>query len=108
MDAIDSGGRETRFIRPTIYPLTQHLPPTLLPTPNLPQPAAHQVYLPRGKGTQTRKEQGTNPPRNLTYFAGLRSTPGIMEPASAVVQPSKFTEGELGRGPAVLNLQFEL
>ena len=67
-----------------------------------------QVYLPRQKGVQTRKEQGTNPPRNHTYFAGLRSKPGIVGKASEIVQPSKYVEGEKGKGPAVLNLQFEL
>lgn len=40
-----------------------------------------QVYLPTDTTTQTAKEQGTNPPRVTTYFAGLRSgkVPGDQE-----------------------------
>jgi hypothetical protein len=31
-----------------------------------------QIYLPKTKETQTRKEKGTNPPMKTTYIAGLR------------------------------------
>lgn len=34
--------------------------------------ASSQVYLPRIKETQTRREKGTNPPVKTTYVAGLR------------------------------------
>ena len=43
-----------------------------------------QVYLPRSKGTQTRKDQGTNPATRSTYIAGLRGK--IPNDAKAISQ----------------------
>jgi hypothetical protein len=34
-----------------------------------------QVYLPKGKGTQTAKEAGTNPIKHMRYIQGLRGKP---------------------------------
>ena len=46
-----------------------------------------QVYLPAVKVTQTRKEQGTQPPMVTSYVAGLRGTPDERQ------MPSKYVTG---------------
>jgi len=40
-----------------------------------------QVYLPRIKGTQTKREKGTNPPTKTSYIAGLRGAIDSSKPA---------------------------
>ncbi|CAE7818484.1 CFAP206 [Symbiodinium microadriaticum] len=53
-----------------------------------------QVYLPRAKGTQTRKDQGTNPASKSSYITGLRGK--IPEDAKAISQ-------YIGADPATRN-----
>lgn len=43
-----------------------------------------QVYLPRVKGTQTRRDQGTSPVVRTTYIAGLRGQGGLAAEAKDV------------------------
>ena len=45
-----------------------------------------QVYLPKTKVTQTRRDQGTQPPLVTQYAAGLRGTPHSM--TSSQPEPS--------------------
>jgi hypothetical protein len=64
-----------------------------------------QVYLPAVKVTQTRKEQGTQPPLVTSYVAGLRGAP---DPKHL---PSKYAaggrKGASGPSPGVLHLVLE-
>jgi hypothetical protein len=58
-----------------------------------------QVYLPKTKVTQTRKDGSTQPPIITQYVAGLRGTPDFN-------QPSRYAAERTGK-PGVLNLVLE-
>ncbi|DAZ99505.1 TPA: hypothetical protein N0F65_005377 [Lagenidium giganteum] len=64
-----------------------------------------QVYLPTDSETQTGKEQGTNPPRVVTYFAGLRG--GKVTGSEESKEDPNNDEGEEAQ-PAVVSYAFEL
>jgi hypothetical protein len=55
-----------------------------------------QIYLPKQKETQTRKDQGTNPPVKVTYIAGLRGKLPSDDQAISKFVPS----GGLGKNKA--------
>jgi hypothetical protein len=59
-----------------------------------------QVYLPKTKVTQTRKDGSTQPPIITQYAAGLRGTPGLKP------QPSAYSVNKTGQ-PGILNLVLE-
>jgi len=63
-----------------------------------------QVYLPKEKTTQTTVEQGTNPPLQINFFAGLR---GANEQAAGVSQHIAESKDKDKRA-AIVNLTFEL
>ena len=65
-----------------------------------------QVYEPRVKGTQTKKDSGTNPPQKTTYVAGLR---GKLPAESKAV--SRYIDAEPGAKKAqsrVVTLTLDL
>lgn len=52
-----------------------------------------QVYLPRVKATQTRRDQGTNPVIRTTYLAGLRGQ-GELQGGAEAKDVSRYIKGD--------------
>lgn len=65
-----------------------------------------QVWPPRAKATQTAVSSGTNPPRQVQYFAGLREAPADGNALSKFVKPS--SDPALDAKPGVITLTFDL
>mmetsp|Transcript_38761 Transcript_38761/g.51075 ORF Transcript_38761/g.51075 Transcript_38761/m.51075 type:complete len:685 (-) Transcript_38761:228-2282(-) len=67
-----------------------------------------QVYLPKEKTTQTTKERGTNPPRQINFLAGLRGPNEDAKAVSKYIPQAKDSGDKDDKRPAVVNLTFEL